>query len=127
MRQRASVDLPHPDSPTSPIVSPLRTSKLTSSTACTRPISRWNTIPRLIGKYLIRWSTRSSVVPFAAGSAVFICAPPARRSSRALNQLGVNRELPALALEHRVEVAGVGMVGGDLGGQRRHLCAGLEP
>ena len=33
---RARVDLPQPDSPTRPRVSPARSSKLTSSTACTR-------------------------------------------------------------------------------------------
>ena len=37
---RASVDLPQPDSPTSPSVSPARSSMLTSSTACTRATSR---------------------------------------------------------------------------------------
>src|SRR5215470_6727712 len=50
---RASVDLPQPDSPTSPSVSPLRTSKLTPSTART-------TSPPLppTGKYLNTSSTR---------------------------------------------------------------------
>ena len=33
---RPVVDLPHPDSPTSPRVSPAATSRLTSETACTR-------------------------------------------------------------------------------------------
>ena len=37
--QRASVDLPQPDSPTMPSVSPCRTSNETPSTACTLPIS----------------------------------------------------------------------------------------
>ena len=43
---RATVDLPQPDSPTSPSVSPAATEKLTPSTACTVPIRRRNTPPR---------------------------------------------------------------------------------
>jgi len=50
--QRPSVDLPQPDSPTRPSVSPARMSNDTSSTACTRAISRWMMMPFLIGKYL---------------------------------------------------------------------------
>ena len=40
---RAVVDLPQPDSPTMPSVSPLRTLSVTSSTACTSPERRENT------------------------------------------------------------------------------------
>ena len=43
---RATVDLPQPDSPTSPSVSPLPTEKLTPSTACTVPTRRRSTPPR---------------------------------------------------------------------------------
>ena len=43
--QRASVDLPQPDSPTMPSVSPSRTEKLTPSTAFTAPICFLKTIP----------------------------------------------------------------------------------
>src|SRR5262252_313748 len=50
---RASVDLPQPDSPTSPSVSPLRTSKLTPSTARTTSPPAPPT-----GKYLYTSSTR---------------------------------------------------------------------
>src|ERR1043165_7108678 len=57
---RAIVDLPHPDSPTTPSVSPLLTVNETPSTARTRPISRWNTIPRVIGKCFSGSSTTSS-------------------------------------------------------------------
>ena len=42
MSRRAVVDLPQPDSPTMPSVSPRRTSKMTPSTACTAPTSRWS-------------------------------------------------------------------------------------
>ena len=59
MTQRAMVDLPHPDSPTTPSVSPLLTEKETPSTARTRPISFWKMIPRVIGKCFSRFSTVS--------------------------------------------------------------------
>ena len=48
--QRASVDLPQPDSPTMPSVSPWRTSNDTPSTALTLPISFWKMMPRRTGK-----------------------------------------------------------------------------
>jgi hypothetical protein len=46
MIERAVTDLPLPDSPTSPSVSPARTSKLTSSTAFTRPAGTSKTVVR---------------------------------------------------------------------------------
>ena len=63
MTQRAIVDLPQPDSPTTPSVSPCRTVKLTSSTAFTAPICFWKMIPRVTGKYFFRFSTTSSSSP----------------------------------------------------------------
>ena len=51
--QRPSVDLPQPDSPTRPTVSPCATASVTSSTAWTRSTSRWRT-PCRIGKYFFR-------------------------------------------------------------------------
>src|SRR6267142_1309367 len=56
---RPVVDLPQPDSPTRPSVSPGRMSKETSSTACTRATSRESRPPR-IGKYFLRFLTRRS-------------------------------------------------------------------
>ena len=53
MSRRASVDLPQPDSPTMPSVSPLSTTNDTSSTACTLPIFRLNRPPRM-GKCFLR-------------------------------------------------------------------------
>ena len=64
--QRTSVDLPQPDSPTIPSVSPSRSEKETPSTAFTVAISFWNTIPRVIGKCFFRSSTTRSSFPFAA-------------------------------------------------------------
>jgi hypothetical protein len=43
---RATVDLPQPDSPTRPSVSPGATEKLTPSTACTVPTRRRKMPPR---------------------------------------------------------------------------------
>ncbi len=81
---RPSVDFPQPDSPTSPRVSPSRTTKLTSSTACTRATSRCRT-PLRIGKYFLtcrtwrRGVSRDSLV----WSRTVTLPPPSRaRSSR---------------------------------------------
>ena len=57
--QRASVDLPQPDSPTIPSVSPDLTEKLTPSTAFTAPICFWKMIPRVTGKCFLTSSTTS--------------------------------------------------------------------
>ena len=69
MMQRASVDLPQPDSPTMPSVSPGLTLNETPSTAFTEAISFWKMIPRVIGKYLRTSSTTSSSSPGLAGLA----------------------------------------------------------
>jgi hypothetical protein len=53
MTQRAIVDFPQPDSPTTPSVSPRLTLKLTPSTAFTAATCFWNTIPRVHGKVLL--------------------------------------------------------------------------
>ena len=71
--QRASVDLPQPDSPTIPRVSPALTLKVTPSTAFTEAISFWKMIPRVIGKYFLTSSAISSsspvrTKPFAAST-----------------------------------------------------------
>ena len=57
------MDLPQPDSPTRPSVSPARSSRLTSSTACTRATSRSSRTQLLIGKYFVTCSARSSSSP----------------------------------------------------------------
>ena len=57
--RRAVVDLPQPDSPTMPSVSPRFTVSDTSSTACTTPLPRANT-PCLTGKCFVRCSTSTS-------------------------------------------------------------------
>src|SRR5215475_4066080 len=54
--QRPIVDLPHPDSPTNPKVSPLLMLKLTSSTAFTTTSPAPNS-PALVGKYFLRLFT----------------------------------------------------------------------
>src|SRR5438876_4834877 len=66
MMQRAIVDLPQPDSPTTPSVSPPRTLKLTPSTAFTAAICLWKMIPRVTGKYFFRSSTTRRSSPATA-------------------------------------------------------------
>ena len=69
--QRAIVDLPQPDSPTTPSVSPRLSVKETSSTALTAATCFWNTIPRVTGKCFVRCSTlrSSSAIPYNASVA----------------------------------------------------------
>ena len=62
MTQRAIVDLPQPDSPTTPSVSPFLTVKVTPSTAFTEATSFWKMIPRVTGKCLFRPSTTEELV-----------------------------------------------------------------
>ncbi len=74
---RAVVDLPQPDSPTMPSVSPRRTVSDTSSTACTWALPRANT-PCLTANRLVRCSssTRLSELPFALTPPLFARSPP---------------------------------------------------
>ena len=64
MTQRAIVDLPQPDSPTTPSVSPSLTAKETPSTALTAPTCFWKMIPRVTGKCFFRFSTMRSSSPW---------------------------------------------------------------
>src|SRR5690349_20004517 len=72
---RPVVDLPQPDSPTSPSDSPRLTEKLTPSTACTAPTLRWKMIPFVRGKCITRSLTSRSTSPPPVGAAPL---PPAR-------------------------------------------------
>src|SRR5262245_8906776 len=82
---RAAVVFPHPDSPTTPSVSPRPTVKLTSSTAFTVAAGAEKT-PGRTGKYFFRFRTSSSVppsdmkvLPCSAGAkARDCCKEPAR-------------------------------------------------
>ena len=56
---RPVVDLPQPLSPTRPRVSPSQMSNDMPSTALMSPTCRWTTIPRVMGKYFFRFSTRT--------------------------------------------------------------------
>src|SRR5690554_651986 len=67
MTVRAAVDLPQPDSPTRPSVSPRRRSKLMPSTALTSPTWRRNTTPWRSGKYFLRSRTSRMFSVFASG------------------------------------------------------------
>src|ERR1022692_1339055 len=89
--QRASVDFPHPVSPTRPRVCPLRTSRFTPSTACTTSRCLWNTDADCTGKYLTRFSTRSrtslSLTGAVAGTPASVATPsrPSRRGEALAN------------------------------------------
>src|SRR5690625_1549920 len=72
MRSLARVDFPQPDSPTIPRVSPLRSWKLTPSTALTSPTWRRTTTPWVSGKCLTSSSTSSTVSAAAKESALLI-------------------------------------------------------
>ena len=65
---RPVVDLPHPDSPTRPSVSPRRTWKLTPQTACTTPTWR-RTRPARTGKCLTRSVASRMISRSGAGGA----------------------------------------------------------
>src|SRR5687767_5250491 len=66
MRTLASVDLPQPDSPTMPSVSPRSRSKETPSTALMAPICLFITIPWVRGKCLTRSRTSRMRSPLVA-------------------------------------------------------------
>src|SRR5262245_60765774 len=73
---RPVVDLPHPDSPTRPRVSPAMMVKVTSSTACTRATSFENSPPRM-GKYFLRFLTvKSSAMAASVQEAGHLVARP---------------------------------------------------
>src|SRR5919204_456140 len=63
---RPVVDLPQPDSPTRPRVSPFSTKKSTPSTARTAPTWRWKMIPWVSGKCILRAFTSSRFLPLSA-------------------------------------------------------------
>src|SRR5919198_730794 len=85
MMQRAIVDFPQPDSPTTPSVSPCRTAKDTPSTAFTAAICFWKMMPRVTGKYFFRSSTtRSSsprTPPFVAAATGAVASAKAQLAS----------------------------------------------
>src|SRR4051812_38407136 len=72
-RSLATVDLPQPDSPTMPTVSPRRSVRSTPSTAWTWPTVRLKTMPWVSGKYFWRPLTSRRASP-AAGSGSTLAA-----------------------------------------------------
>ena len=80
---RPVVDLPQPDSPTSPSVSPRLTSNDTPSTACTAPTCLRKMIPEVSGKCFLRSRISYSVSPpptCAAARDSSVAAAPLSRS-----------------------------------------------
>src|SRR3954471_1728407 len=106
---RPTVDFPHPDSPTSPSVSPRWMLKETSSTALMSPMWRSRMMPLRIGNQTLRFSTSTR-------------GPPELTLAGASANDGGPRPLPLLN-RHGVE-AGDHVPGLDLA-ERRHLLARL--
>src|SRR5262249_61768330 len=71
---RPSVDLPQPDSPTSPTTSPLASDRLMPSTALTVPTCCLSSRPLSTGKWVLTfWSSRNVSVDIAnAGPRLFL-------------------------------------------------------
>src|SRR5438105_2996746 len=63
---RPVVDLPQPDSPTRPSVSPFSTKKSIPSTARTAPTCRWKMIPCVSGKCIFKALTSRRFLPLPA-------------------------------------------------------------
>ena len=130
--QRAIVDLPQPDSPTTPSVSPSWSANDTPSTAFTEATSFWKTIPRVTGKCFLRSWTTSSSSPVSSsavcciGTWLFVSClkeddieltRPRHHPRKELRRLAVLRLLVEVA---RLQVAGIV---GDCGELRVHLLA----
>src|SRR5262245_20598501 len=120
--RRAVVDLPQPDSPTMPSVSPRLTVRLTPSTACTTPFVLEKT-PCLTGKCFVRFST-STRGPNPARPSGYVVALTA---SHGHAELGGDAIVPDLALALGGEVAGVGMPVRNRHERRPLAVARLEP
>ena len=88
-----TVDLPQPDSPTRPSVSPLAMVKLTPSTALTAPTRRCSS-PPWIGKCFTSLSTSSDAHRPVSQQAT-VCPPPASTTGGAVGAAAVGRKLAA--------------------------------
>ncbi len=107
--QRASVDLPQPVSPTSPSVSPRRTSRLTPSTARTRPAAALDSCADVTGKYLTRSATSSSTSPL----------PSSGTSSRSADRRRPLAPRPASGPSSAAQLLSRGIV---MGSQQADAC-----
>ena len=119
--RRPIVVFPHPDSPTSPNVSPSRRVNETSETACTLPTLCWITAPEVNGNSFTRWSISRIGLPVGQ------LDDPDLGALEGAHPLGVAQcqhgaPLVALAAD-RVE-AGEDVIGAaDRRGERRLLLA----
>src|SRR6266545_7568164 len=113
--QRPVVDLPQPDSPTRPSVSPFWIVNEMSSTAWTRATSREKSPPR-IGKYFLRFLTLSSGVSAMGGNPLPLVEPAGDFVAR-LDFLEHGVLLRAHGLYERA-AWGEAAAGGDVASQR---------
>ena len=95
MTQRASVDFPHPVSPTRASVSPRRTSRLTSLTACTFSRDRAKRPPLFTGNSFTTCSSETSGSPGRAETCAARQALPALRAQPARGQVVQRRRAAA--------------------------------
>src|SRR5215212_4711481 len=141
MMHRASVDLPHPDSPTMPSVSPDFTVKLTPSTAFTAPTCFWKMIPRVTGKCFLTSSmtSRSSAMEnllarLGHGRFEQLRGLPILRLLVQMTRLEVRRivrdrrerGIDLLALVHHVRTAGMEAAAAGRAQKRRRLAGNLH-
>src|SRR3954469_5980387 len=102
---RPAVDLPQPDSPTRPTVSPARISSEIPSTARTAPAVRRRIPPPRIGKCFLRLVTRSSGSPvfeisaLAAGAVWLTMRSSCRSAGQARLDLVLEDLLPLWAVD----------------------------
>src|SRR5919112_2397930 len=96
----ATVDLPQPDSPTSPTVSPRRSDRLTPSTARTWPTVFLKTIPWVSGNSFCKSTISSSGVPCSQPGRVVPPAWTVTGTSGMEDLLGVVAGGPAAGGDH---------------------------
>ena len=130
---RPSVVLPEPDSPTTPRVSPLRSSMLTPSTALMWPTTLRST-PRLIGNQTLRSSVRTTIGAVRIERRRLLLRLGGEQLPRVGMCCGCREHaldrpvLDDLALRHHADLVGdlahdAEVVGDE---QHRHAEAGLE-
>ena len=125
---RPRVDLPQPDSPTRPTVSPRRTSRSTPSTAWSWPVVRRRK-PCLTGKYFLRPRTRSRM---SSSAAPCRRVGPASRCPRVAHEaipIGLAARGPFSHSQHADSCSPTGEQGRQLLGQRSNdvVAARREP
>ena len=119
---RPRVDLPQPDSPTSPRISPWRNENDTPSTALTAPSLRLNTNPFSTGKYVLRF--RTSRKDRARAHFTFWVATPNLNLNPNLNLFLFNRIKIKIRIKIRSQTAELILTGSPFARANRPCHAG---